>query len=59
MASVFDFGYKALKASEAVAELMKLTGLSRSQCYRAIKLDGPYKNRLHFDSKTKLITWIP
>ena len=59
VASVFDFGYKSLKAAEAIAELIKLTGLSRATCFRALRLDGPFKDHLVLDKKTKLLTWIP
>jgi AAA domain len=41
MATVFEHGYKAMKLAEAVAALMKLTGLTKSPCYRAMDLNGP------------------
>jgi AAA domain len=60
MGSIFEFGYKGLKLTEAVAALIKLTGLSKSPCYRALDLDnGPFKNRLFYDKKTKLYHWNP
>jgi len=57
MATVFEFGYKSLKLEEARDCLMQLTGKSRPTCYRALKLDGKFKDNLIFDKKTGLYSW--
>ena len=57
MAAVFEFGSKELTLKEAVAELMKLTGVSQRTCYRALYLNGPFKDQLFYDKRTKLYHW--
>jgi hypothetical protein len=57
MATIFEFGNKALTQKDAVDALMKLTSASQSTCYRHLYLNGPFKDRLFYDRKTKLYHW--
>lgn len=59
IAEVFEHGDKSRKLSEAVTALMKTTGKKRSVCYAALNGKGKFADRFHFDSKTKLMSWIP
>jgi hypothetical protein len=56
MATVFDHGYKAMKLAEAVAALMKLTGLTKSPCYRALDLKKGHSKTSFFLTKKRSFT---
>jgi hypothetical protein len=57
MANIFDNERMQLSTSDAVTALIKLTGLKKSACYKALDLKGRFKHHLQYNSKNKILTW--
>jgi hypothetical protein len=55
MAAVFKNG--SLSRKEAVDKLIALTGKKKQTCYNATGSDSPF-DELHYDKKTKLLSWM-
>lgn len=55
--ALFEGGGRQLARKIAVAELIELTGLAKTACYTALKLDGKFRNSL--SEQNGLLQFIP